>query len=76
MLTDRQREILDYYIEFEDEHGYTPTLVEVGAHFSVTHANICFICKKLGRMGLMEHNPKKYRGWRPVRNDRKDEHEN
>ncbi len=34
-LTDRQRSILDFLGEFLEEHGYPPTLREIGAHFGI-----------------------------------------
>lgn len=34
-LTRRQREIYDFIREFVDEHGYSPSLEEIGAHFDL-----------------------------------------
>jgi len=34
-LTDRQRSILDFLGAFLEEHGYPPTLREIGAHFGI-----------------------------------------
>ncbi len=35
-LTKRQREILDYLNEFIDEHGYAPSLEEIGQRFGLS----------------------------------------
>ena len=35
-LTKRQREILDYLNEFIQQHGYAPSLEEIGARFSLS----------------------------------------
>ena len=32
-LTRRQREIYDFICSFVDEHGYSPSLEEIGGHF-------------------------------------------
>ena len=34
-LTRRQREIFDFVTGFVDEHGYSPSLEEIGAHFGL-----------------------------------------
>jgi len=35
-LTKRQREILDYLNEFIAQHGYAPSLEEIGRRFSLS----------------------------------------
>jgi repressor LexA len=35
-LTKRQREILDYLTEFIQQHGYAPSLEEIGRKFSLS----------------------------------------
>jgi repressor LexA len=35
-LTKRQREILDYLQEFIQQHGYAPSLEEIGRRFSLS----------------------------------------
>src|SRR5207247_2922786 len=35
-LTKRQREILDYLNEFIDQHGYAPSLEEIGRRFGLS----------------------------------------
>jgi repressor LexA len=44
-LTKRQRQILDYITDFLNEHGYAPSLREIGEHFNLSspatiHAHI------------------------------------
>ena len=36
MVTKRQKEMLDYLAAYIDEHGYAPTLDEIGRHFRLT----------------------------------------
>ncbi|HJQ83679.1 MAG TPA: transcriptional repressor LexA [Candidatus Binatia bacterium] len=36
MVTKRQKEMLDYLRGYIDEHGYAPTLEEIGRHFSLS----------------------------------------
>jgi repressor LexA len=36
VLTRRQKELLDYLRQYIHEHGYAPTLEEIGEHFSLT----------------------------------------
>jgi repressor LexA len=36
MITRRQKELLDYLRGYIDEHGYAPTLEEIGRHFSLS----------------------------------------
>ena len=35
-LTRRQREILDYLTDFIEEHGYAPSLEEIGQRFGLS----------------------------------------
>lgn len=39
MLTDRQREILEYLSQYLSERGYPPTLREIGAYFGIASTN-------------------------------------
>src|SRR5262245_33860755 len=62
MVTDRQRAILDYLREFVDEHGYPPTVREIGEAVglrspSTVHAHIV----QLERAGLLRRDPTKPR---------------
>jgi repressor LexA len=62
MATERQRAILDYLREFVDEHGYPPTVREIGEAVglsspSTVHAHLA----QLERAGLLRRNPSKPR---------------
>jgi len=36
-LTDRQRKILDFLIDFHDDHGFPPTLEEIARRFKMAN---------------------------------------
>ena len=62
MLTDRQREIYDYVTRYVDDHGYPPTVREIGeavglASPSTVHAHLA----NLERAGLLRRDPTKPR---------------
>jgi repressor LexA len=62
MLTDRQREIYDYLTSYVDNHGYPPTVREIGeavglASPSTVHAHLA----NLERAGLIKRDPTKPR---------------
>ncbi len=62
MLTDRQREIYDYLAHYVDDHGYPPTVREIGeavglASPSTVHAHLA----NLERAGLIKRDPTKPR---------------
>src|SRR3954454_16476215 len=62
MLTDRQREIYDYLAHYVDDHGYPPTVREIGeavglASPSTVHAHLA----NLERAGLLKRDPTKPR---------------
>ena len=62
MVTERQRAILDYLREFVDEHGYPPTVREIGEAVglrspSTVHAHLA----QLERAGLLRRDPTKPR---------------
>ena len=62
MMTERQRAILDYLREFVDEHGYPPTVREIGEAVglrspSTVHAHLA----QLERAGLLRRDPTKPR---------------
>lgn len=54
MITERQKEILDFFSVYQHRHGMPPTVREVGAHFDMasTNAAICHF-KALEKKGLM-----------------------
>jgi repressor LexA len=62
IVTERQRAILDYLREFVDEHGYPPTVREIGEAVglrspSTVHAHLA----QLERAGLLRRDPTKPR---------------
>ena len=62
MLTDRQRQIFDFLTSYVDEHGYPPTVREIGeavglASPSTVHAHLA----NLERAGLLKRDPTKPR---------------
>jgi repressor LexA len=62
MLTGRQQEIWDFLVEYVDQHGYPPTVREIGeavglASPSTVHAHLA----NLERAGLLKRDPTKPR---------------
>jgi len=62
MLTERQQEIWNYLVEYVDQHGYPPTVREIGervglASPSTVHAHLA----NLERAGLLRRDPTKPR---------------
>src|SRR5213082_2628713 len=62
MLTGRQQEIWDFLVEYVDQHGYPPTVREIGeavglASPSTVHAHLA----NLERAGLLRRDPTKPR---------------
>jgi repressor LexA len=62
MLTERQQQIWNYLVEYVDQHGYPPTVREIGeevglASPSTVHAHLA----NLERAGLLKRDPTKPR---------------
>ena len=62
MLTQRQREIYDFVVSYADDHGYPPTVREIGeavglASPSTVHAHLA----NLERAGMLRRDPTKPR---------------
>ena len=71
MLTDRQREIYDFVVRYLDEHGYPPTVREIGeavglASPSTVHAHLA----NLERAGMLRRDPTKPRALELVGRER------
>jgi len=71
MLTGRQQEIWDFLVEYVDEHGYPPTVREIGeavglASPSTVHAHLA----NLERAGLLRRDPTKPRALELVGRER------
>ena len=75
MLTPRQREIWDYLLAYVEEHGYPPTVREIGqavglASPSTVHAHLA----NLERAGLLRRDPTKPRALELIAREREAEH--
>lgn len=73
MLTDRQRQIWNYLLEYIDQHGYPPTVREIGAEVglaspSTVHAHLA----NLERAGLLRRDPTKPRALELVGRERRE----
>ena len=67
MLTDRQRQALDYITECLDLRGYPPTLREIGEHMGIRSTNgVNDHLKALERKGYLIREELKSRALRPV----------
>jgi len=66
-LTDRQREVYDWVVEFCEIHGYSPTLRELckAFGFSSPNAAVCHL-EPLRKKGWLTWSPRQYRTLRPV----------
>jgi repressor LexA len=73
MLTGRQQEIWDFLVEYVDQHGYPPTVREIGeavglASPSTVHAHLA----NLERAGLLRRDPTKPRALELVGREREE----
>jgi repressor LexA len=71
VLTERQKEIYDFVVEYVDEHGYPPTVREIGervglASPSTVHAHLA----NLERAGYLRRDPTKPRALELVGRER------
>lgn len=67
VLTDRQREILDFISQSIDERGYPPTLREIGLHFGIRSTNgVNDHLRALEKKGHLQREDLKSRALRPV----------
>ncbi|MFN2469667.1 MAG: transcriptional repressor LexA [Gaiellaceae bacterium] len=76
MLTDRQRQIYDFVVQYVDSHGYPPTVREIGdavglASPSTVHAHLA----NLERAGMLRRDPTKPRALEVPGRDVRGEHE-
>ena len=57
-LTRRQQEILDYIERFRGEHGYSPTVREIGRHFGIASPRgVACHLETLTRKHRITHQP-------------------
>ncbi len=73
MLTERQRQIWTYLVDYVDRHGYPPTVREIGAEVglaspSTVHAHLA----NLERAGLLKRDPTKPRALELVGRERRE----
>ena len=62
-MNDRAREILDYLQRFSREHGYPPTIREIGEAFGITSTNgVRYYLQILERAGHLKRSSKLSRG--------------
>jgi repressor LexA len=55
-ITRRQRQILDYFADFVEHRGMSPTLEEIAQHFGLTKVTIFGHVAELERKGLIERS--------------------
>jgi repressor LexA len=72
MLTERQQQIWNYLVEYVDQHGYPPTVREIGeavglASPSTVHAHLA----NLERAGLLRRDPTKPRALELIGRERR-----
>ena len=67
VLTDRQREILEFITQSIRERGYPPTLREIGVHFGIRSTNgVNDHLRALEKKGYLEREDLKSRALRPM----------
>jgi repressor LexA len=67
VLTDRQREILDFITQSISERGYPPTLREIGLHFGIKSTNgVNDHLRALEKKGYLQREDLKSRALRPM----------
>jgi repressor LexA len=67
VLTDRQREILDFITQSIRERGYPPTLREIGIHFGIKSTNgVNDHLRALEKKGYLQREDLKSRALRPM----------
>jgi repressor LexA len=62
--TDRQSSIIEFMLEYQEEHGAPPTMREICDHIgaSSTNSATCHLHALLTK-GLVRHYPGRSRGW-------------
>ena len=61
-LTERQKEILNFLKAYVRDHGYPPTMREIGEHFGFTWPGARGHLRALEKKGFIKINPLKARG--------------
>lgn len=66
-LTTRQKEIFEYIRQFIQDHGYPPTVREIGRHFGIRSTNgVADHLKAMERKGYLARGSLKSRALRPI----------
>ncbi len=66
-LTDKQREILDFITSSIAQHGYPPTLREIGTHFGIRSTNgVNDHLRALEKKGYLQREDMKSRALKPI----------
>ncbi len=67
LMTDKQREILDFITASIQKHGYPPTLREIGGHFGIRSTNgVNDHLRALEKKGYLHREDLKSRALKPV----------
>src|SRR3954464_15040822 len=62
-LSDRQQRILDFVVEYTGEHGYPPSIREIGQAVGITSTSVVdYNLKALERSGLIRRDKEVSRG--------------
>lgn len=68
-LTPRQQQVLDYIVAHVHEHGYPPTVREIGAYFGVrSPQGVTCHLDALEKKGRIVREPRRSRAIKVVRN--------
>ena len=60
-ITDRQKEILQFILAFLREHGFPPTIREIGIYFEIAPASVLGHLHALEVKGFIRRHPAKSR---------------
>jgi len=52
-MTERQRQIYDYIVQYQKKHGDVPKMIQLAKRFKCTHQNIDLILKALVKNGYL-----------------------
>ena len=56
-LTPKQKEVLQFICDFSDEHGFPPTVREVGDHFQMASSSALDHLRALEKKGYIRRSP-------------------
>ena len=67
-LTQRQREILSFVVEFSNAQGFPPSVREIGGHFKIASSSTLEHLRALERKGYIRRVPSKSRCLEVIKN--------